>query len=224
MPDALVRHVEGASCPHRHARDSTHGSRVHVSELAGKMPRCSEQSDGARPAAKEAAEGRGARARLGLLGRNEAKAQGPGRRSLVEKIAQAILCTRISGPVSKAARRGVPMGEQAGAGSTFVLKCHGYPSLTSAARMAGRFAQGIMDAQRERAGQARKWAPPRRCRKMATRRGGRKGGAPQWKPRRSIAASRAPRFRSGRVHESLGLGSERDLSHMKKRGPRGGSW
>ena len=35
--------------------------------------------------------------------------------------------------------------------------------------------------------------------------------------------SRAPRFRSGRVHGSLGLGSERDLSHMKKRGPRGGS-
>ena len=149
VPDALVRHVEGAPCPHRHARDSAHGSRVHVSELAGQVLRCSEQSDGAHRAAKGAAEGRGARARRGLFGLNEAKARGPGRRSRIEKIAHAILCTRISRPVSKAARRGVPMGEQAGAVSPFLFKGHGYPSLTSPARMAGRIAQGVMAAQRE---------------------------------------------------------------------------
>ena len=158
---------------------------------------------------------------VGMRRKHEARFEGLDSR--VENIAHAILCTRISRPVSKAARRGVPMGEQAGAGTTFWLKGHGHPSLTSAARMAGRFAQGIMAAQRERAGQARKRPPPRRCRKMANRRGGRKGGAPQRPCRRSIAPSRAPRFRSGRVHGSRGLGSEQGASHRKTEKPRGGS-
>ena len=41
------------------------------------------------------------------------------------------------------------MGEQAGAVSPFVFTGHGYLSLTSAARMAGWFAQEIMAAQHE---------------------------------------------------------------------------